>query len=312
MHRQTQRIVANQCRCQSLDSFLTLSQSPLGHRNPPVRGQIRLVERDRCPPLRNSSFQVSGETQGLRQEPTEHRVERLERDGLLAKPDSEVALPPQTLPECEVAVPLGVHRSQGYRTMLRGLGARPVPLEQPRQTKGAMSLRKLWIDLECSTSEILGSRQDFAGWRVALDGAGRVIHRQSHKGKCERRVGASRLFEQRRPAPQVGRHHGIWIAITVLIDVFRRHDIGGFSKAGWVILVIVVPFLGVLIYLLANHEGMAKRNAKQAEAQKAQFDEYVRDTAGGSAGEIAKAKELLESGAISQDEFDQIKRKALA
>jgi Short C-terminal domain/Phospholipase_D-nuclease N-terminal len=104
----------------------------------------------------------------------------------------------------------------------------------------------------------------------------------------------------------------IWIAITVLIDVFRRHDIGGFSKAGWVILVIVVPFLGVLIYLLANHEGMAQRSAKQAEAEKAQFDEYVRDAAGGSAGEIAKAKELLDSGAISQDEFDQIKRRALA
>jgi hypothetical protein len=103
----------------------------------------------------------------------------------------------------------------------------------------------------------------------------------------------------------------IWVAITVLIDVFRRHDIGGWSKAFWVILVIVIPFLGVLIYLLANHEGMAKRSAKQAEAQKAQFDEYVRDAAGGSAGEIAKAKELLDSGAISQEEFDQIKRKAL-
>jgi uncharacterized membrane protein YcjF (UPF0283 family) len=104
----------------------------------------------------------------------------------------------------------------------------------------------------------------------------------------------------------------IWIAITVLIDVFRRHDVGGWTKAGWVILVIVLPFLGVLLYLLANHEGMAKRNAKQAEAQKAQFDEYVRDAAGGSASEIAKAKELLDSGAISQEEYDQIKRKALA
>ena len=104
----------------------------------------------------------------------------------------------------------------------------------------------------------------------------------------------------------------IWIAITVLVDVFRRHDIGGVSKAGWGILVIVVPFLGVLIYLLANHEGMAQRNVKQAEAQKAQFDDYVRQTAGGSAAEIAKAKELLDSGAISQAEFDQIKQKALA
>ncbi len=103
----------------------------------------------------------------------------------------------------------------------------------------------------------------------------------------------------------------IWIAITVLVDVFRRHDIGGFSKAGWVILVIVVPFLGVLIYLIANHDGMAKRSNKQAEAQKAQFDDYVRETAGGSAGEVAKAKELLDSGAISQDEYEQLKRKAL-
>jgi hypothetical protein len=103
----------------------------------------------------------------------------------------------------------------------------------------------------------------------------------------------------------------IWVAITVLIDVFRRHDIGGWKKAGWVILVILLPFLGVLLYLLANHDGMAKRSAKQAEAQKAEFDQYVREAAGGSAAEIAKAKELLDSGAISQDEFDQIKRQAL-
>ncbi len=104
----------------------------------------------------------------------------------------------------------------------------------------------------------------------------------------------------------------IWVAITVLIDVFRRHDVGGWVKAGWVILVIVIPFLGVLLYLIVNHDGMAKRSTKQAETQKAQFDQYVRDTAGGSAGEIAKAKELLDSGAISQSEFDQIKQKALA
>jgi hypothetical protein len=103
----------------------------------------------------------------------------------------------------------------------------------------------------------------------------------------------------------------IWVAITVLIDLFRRHDIGGWKKAGWVILVILLPFLGVLLYLLTNHDGMAKRSAKQAEAQKAEFDQYVREAAGGSAAEIAKAKELLDSGAISQDEFDQIKRKAL-
>ncbi len=104
----------------------------------------------------------------------------------------------------------------------------------------------------------------------------------------------------------------IWIAITVLVDVFRRHDIGGWLKALWVVFVIVIPFIGVLVYLIANHEGMAQRNVKQAEAQQKQFDDYVRETAGGSAAEIAKAKELLDSGAISQAEYDQIKQKALA
>ena len=104
----------------------------------------------------------------------------------------------------------------------------------------------------------------------------------------------------------------VWIAFTVLIDVFRRHDIGGWGKAGWVILVIVAPFLGVLIYLIANHQGMAERNVKQAKDTQAQFDEYVRQTAGGPAAEIEKAKQLLDSGAISQAEFDAIKAKAVA
>jgi hypothetical protein len=104
----------------------------------------------------------------------------------------------------------------------------------------------------------------------------------------------------------------IWVAITVLIDVFRRHDIGGWAKAGWLILVIVIPFLGVLIYLLANQEGMAQRSAKEAKADQEELDRYVRETAGGSATEIAKAKELLDSGAITQTEYEAIKQKALA
>ena len=104
----------------------------------------------------------------------------------------------------------------------------------------------------------------------------------------------------------------IWIAVTVLVDVFRRRDIGGWAKAAWVVFVIILPFLGVLIYLIANHDSMAERSAKQAQAQKAQFDDYVRETAGGSAGEIAKAKELLDAGTITQTEFDQIKQQALA
>ena len=104
----------------------------------------------------------------------------------------------------------------------------------------------------------------------------------------------------------------IWIVITVLVDVFRRDDIGGWGKAGWVVFVIVVPFLGVLIYLIAQHDGMRERSMKQAQTQQAAMDQYVRDTAGGSATEIAKAKELLDSGAISQAEFEAIKQKALA
>jgi len=103
----------------------------------------------------------------------------------------------------------------------------------------------------------------------------------------------------------------IWTAITVLADVFRRHDIGGFHKAAWVVFVIVVPFLGVLVYLIAQHDGMAERTRKHVESQQKAFDEYARERAGGSAAEIAKAKELLDSGAISQAEFDAIKAKAL-
>ncbi len=105
----------------------------------------------------------------------------------------------------------------------------------------------------------------------------------------------------------------IWIAVTVLIDIFRRHDVGGFAKALWVIFIIVLPFLGVLVYLVAYHDGMAERNNKHARQTQAQFDDYVRQTAGGggAASEIEKAKALLDSGAITQAEFDLIKTKAL-
>ena len=103
----------------------------------------------------------------------------------------------------------------------------------------------------------------------------------------------------------------IWIAITVVVDVFRRRDVGGWHKALWVVFVIVLPFIGVLVYLIANHDGMAERGAKQAEAQQKQFDDYVRRTAGGSAAEIEKAKQLLDSGAIDQAEYEKLKARAL-
>jgi len=108
----------------------------------------------------------------------------------------------------------------------------------------------------------------------------------------------------------------IWIVITVLIDVFRRHDIGGLAKALWVIFVVILPWLGVLIYLIVEHNGMRERSMQQAQAQRQAFDEHVRHAAGtaggGSASEIAQAKQLLDSGAITQEEFDALKAKALA
>jgi predicted PurR-regulated permease PerM len=105
----------------------------------------------------------------------------------------------------------------------------------------------------------------------------------------------------------------IWIAITVLIDLFRRRDISGWAKAAWVIFVIVLPFLGVLTYLIFNHDGMAERTGKAAATSQAQLDDYVRQTAGagGPASEIEKATKLLASGAITQAEFDAIKAKAI-
>jgi Short C-terminal domain/Phospholipase_D-nuclease N-terminal len=106
----------------------------------------------------------------------------------------------------------------------------------------------------------------------------------------------------------------IWILITIFADLFRRHDIGGWAKAGWIIFVIFLPLLGVLVYLIAEHQGMAERNVKQVQAQQAQFDDYVKSVAatGDPTAQIEKAKALLDSGAITQAEFDAIKAKALS
>ena len=106
-----------------------------------------------------------------------------------------------------------------------------------------------------------------------------------------------------------------WLLFTVFIDVFRRHDIGGGKKALWLIFVIIVPFLGVFIYIITQNDGMTQRNLERAQSQRAQFDQYVRETAGasgGAAAEIDAAKKLLDQGTITQAEFDAIKQKALA
>ncbi len=106
-----------------------------------------------------------------------------------------------------------------------------------------------------------------------------------------------------------------WIAITVLVDVFRRHDISGWAKAAWVVFVVVLPWIGVLCYLIFNHTGMAERKYRDAQVAQSQFDDAVRQAAGTAASptaEIERAKGLLDSGAITQAEFDTIKARALA
>ena len=105
-----------------------------------------------------------------------------------------------------------------------------------------------------------------------------------------------------------------WLLIVIISDLFRRRDIGGGKKTIWLIFILFVPFVGVLAYVLTNSHSMAERNLERARSQQAQMDEYVRATAGsgGAAAEIDKAKQLLDSGAITQAEFDAIKAKALA
>jgi len=107
-----------------------------------------------------------------------------------------------------------------------------------------------------------------------------------------------------------------WMLIAVFGDLFRRRDIGGGTKVLWFVLVIVLPYLGVFVYLISQGRQMGERNAEQAHAQRRDFDTYVQsvaaDAGGGAASEIEKAKQLLDSGAISQEEYDRLKQRALA
>jgi Phospholipase_D-nuclease N-terminal len=106
----------------------------------------------------------------------------------------------------------------------------------------------------------------------------------------------------------------LWLLFTVIADIFRRHDASGWVKVLWIIVLIILPFLGVFIYLIAEHKGLTERAAKQQKAAEEQTAQYVRSVAGQSdpASQIANAKTLLDNGTISQAEFDQIKQKALA
>jgi len=106
----------------------------------------------------------------------------------------------------------------------------------------------------------------------------------------------------------------IWILVTVFADLFRRQDISGWGKTAWIIFVIVLPYLGVFVYVIAEHKGMTERTISQQEAAKSEMDQYVKSVAGTSdpTAQIANAKSLLDQGTINQAEFDQIKQKALA
>ena len=105
-----------------------------------------------------------------------------------------------------------------------------------------------------------------------------------------------------------------WLLFSVFGDLFRRHDISGWAKAGWTFFMIVLPYLGIFIYLIAEGKGMGERSMKSAQESQAQMDSYVRSVASSSSptDQIAKGKELLDSGAITQAEYDNLKAKALA
>jgi len=105
-----------------------------------------------------------------------------------------------------------------------------------------------------------------------------------------------------------------WMLFTILGDLFSRQDISGWVKAGWSVFVIVLPFLGVFIYLIAEGKSMGERAMQRAKSQQAQMDNYVRSVASSDSptDEIAKGKQLYDSGAINQAEFEQLKAKALA
>ena len=105
----------------------------------------------------------------------------------------------------------------------------------------------------------------------------------------------------------------LWILFTVIGDLFRDHETSGWAKAAWVFFLIFLPFLGVLIYLIARGDGMRERAIKEQADARSHMDAYIRETAGGSpADELHKLSDLRDKGAISDAEFERAKAKLLA
>ena len=105
----------------------------------------------------------------------------------------------------------------------------------------------------------------------------------------------------------------IWLLIAIFSDIFRSHDIGGFAKTLWVLFVLIIPLLGILVYLIARGHGMQQRSLDQAKAQQQAFDQYVKETAGAGspADELEKLAQLKSQGAITDAEFETQKAKLL-
>lgn len=105
----------------------------------------------------------------------------------------------------------------------------------------------------------------------------------------------------------------LWLLFSVFVDLFRRHDASGWSKAGWMVLLIVLPYLGVFVYLVVNGRGMAERRQREVESARKEFDDHVRSVSSDAvaADQIAKGKQLLDSGAITTQEFEHLKEKVL-
>ncbi|MGW5424423.1 SHOCT domain-containing protein [Streptomyces sp. NPDC003943] len=112
----------------------------------------------------------------------------------------------------------------------------------------------------------------------------------------------------------------LFLLFKVVMDIFRDDEMGGWGKAGWLIFCIVLPFLGVLVYVIARGKGMGQRDVKQAKENEAAFQDYIRKTAGAAPGggggsgvdELARLAELRDRGAITDEEFERAKAKVLS
>lgn len=105
----------------------------------------------------------------------------------------------------------------------------------------------------------------------------------------------------------------IWIFVMLIADIFRDHELSGWGKAGWILLLIILPLIGSLIYIIVRGPSMAERSAKQAAAAQAQMDDYIRQTVAlGPAAELTRLATLRDAGTISEDEFQSMKAKVVS